>query len=149
MKAVATFRHTEAQNTNGGTATAGAWENRKLNNVLSDLNLLFSLDAATGIVTTLRAGFYYADFLMPYYNVNRAQSRIIDADSSALLILGSTALCNAVAGTSCIRGLMQLAQNQRFVIQSRVETSRATDGYGVAANFTTEVYTVGQVSVLG
>lgn len=153
MRAVAILRHQETQNTDGGTATAGSWENRKLTTIQSDLNSLLSLDPVTGIFTFSSDANITFRAELPFYACDRLQTRLVDADTGVVQILGSShyipSSVATIGGVSIIQGLITVSRNQRFVLQSQVQTSRATYGYGIAANFTTEVYTTVEIGVLG
>lgn len=151
MRAVAILQHTENSGVGGGAGTAGAWENRKLNFVQSDLNSIISLDTATGIFTFTAAGKFFADFFTTLFACNSAQSRIVDADTGALILTGTsviTGIADNVSDNSRIVGLITATVGQRMRIQSRINTSYA-GAYGQPASFGTEIYITGSISVLG
>lgn len=151
MRAAAFFEHQETQNTYGGTCTAGSWEDRKITNITSDLNSLISLAPLTGIIT-IQPGTYVFNARTPFYAVSRGQSRLVNAVSGAVLITGSDAYSlngNGVQVDSVISGILTVTQAITVKIQSKVEITIANVGYGIAANFGTEIYTTGNISVLG
>lgn len=151
MRAAAFFQHQENQNTDGGTATSGSWEDRKITNIISDLNSMISLNAGTGIITA-QPGSYIFDAVTPFYGVNLAQSRLVNAVSGAVLLNGTNALAGnglAVMNISKIQGVLTFSTVTTIKIQSRVQSTQASSGYGLATNLAAEVYTTGSISVLG
>lgn len=151
MRAVAILQHTENSGVNGGVGTSGSWEDRKLNTVQSDLNYIVALDPLTGIFTFSKDGSYIADFYTIFLGCNKAQSRIVDADTGTVIALGICVFSGAVDSTTAnsrIYGKFTATAGQRMKIQSRVQTSYAA-AYGYAAGFGTEVYINGSISVLG
>lgn len=151
MRAAAFFQHQEIQNTGGGTATAGSWEDRKLTNVVSDLNSLISLAPLTGIIT-LQPGVYVFNARTPFYATTRSQSRLVNAATGVVLLPGSNAYTlngSGIETDSVISGLLTITAATTVKIQSQVQATVADSGYGAANNFTTEIYTTGSISVLG
>lgn len=151
MRAAAFFQHQETLGTNGGTATSGSWEDRKITNIISDLNSIISLNAATGVITII-VGTYYFDIRTPFLIVDGCQSRLVDASSGAVLLLGSNAQTTSTTSVqvdSHIKGLVTFSAITQIKVQSRVATTKATNGYGISLGYGTEVYTTGSISVLG
>lgn len=151
MRAAAFFQQQETQNTNGGTATAGSWEDRKINTISSDLNSLISLNPVTGIIT-LQPGSYVVDIFTPFNRVDRFQSRLVNAGSGDVLILGQTGFTTSstdISFSSRIYGVLTITTQTTVKVQSQVQSTRASYGYGLAANFASEIYLSGSISVLG
>lgn len=144
----------KAQNTDGGTATSGAWETRTLNTEVSDPDGVCSL-ASNQI--TLEAGTYECVISAPTWRTGRHQIRLQNVTDSTTVLTGTTEYSSNIdsAGSfgpmtrSIIVGRFTIAASKALEVQHRVETTRATNGYGVAANFTTEVYTVAQFTRIG
>lgn len=130
-----------AQNTGGGTFTAGDWRQRDLNTELADTAGIASL-AANAI--TLPAGTYDVDISCPAYNVGYHQARLYDTTGAAVLLTG-TSEYNGVNGDaqtrSIIRGTITLSVESTLRIDHRCSNTMSTVGFGVACNFGTEVYT--------
>lgn len=151
MRAVAILQHTENSGVNGGAGTSGSWEDRKLNTVQSDLNSMVTLEPLTGIFTFSNAGSYIADFYTILFACNKAQSRIVDADTGTVIALGISVDSHPGDNTTAnsrIYGKFTATAGQRMKIQSRVQASYM-DAYGYAASFGTEVYINGSISVMG
>lgn len=130
-------------NTAGGTATAGAWTTRDMNNV--QVNRITGSSVASNQVT-LPAGTYRFDARAPAIGVGAHQIRLrnitdaVDVDTGSSGFSISSAL-NAQTD-SVISGEFTITATKVFEIQHNVAVTRATNGFGAAANLgTTEIYT--------
>lgn len=130
-------------NTAGGTATAGAWTTRDMNNV--QVNRITGASVASNQVT-LPAGTYRFDARAPAIGVGAHQIRLrnitdaVDVDTGSSGFSISSAL-NAQTD-SVISGEFTITATKVFEIQHNVAVTRATNGFGAAANLgTTEIYT--------
>jgi hypothetical protein len=136
------LRDQKAQNTPGGTSTSGVWQTRVLNTKVSDDGGHCSLAADQ---FTLAAGTYRISASAPAYDVNRHQAVLYNITAAAITLVGtseySQALDNATT-RSIISGQFTIAAPTVFEIRHRGRDTRATYGFGVEGNFTTEVYTV-------
>ncbi len=141
-----TFLHVEdrkATNTAGGTATAATWTTRDLNSVR--VNRIPGSSVASNQIT-LPAGTYRFDARAPAIGVGAHQIRLrnitdaVDVDTGSSGFSISSAL-NAQTD-SVICGEFTIAATKVFEIQHNVAVTRATNGFGAAANLgTTEIYT--------
>jgi hypothetical protein len=130
----------QSSGTAGGTATSGAWQTRTLNTLVRNLGTLGSL--ATNQIT-LPAGTYYVAFSAPAVVVNQHQTRLQNITDTATPIIGTTEFASSLNNTltrSHGSGVFTIAGTKVFELQHRVTTTRATDGFGVAGSFGTEVY---------
>jgi hypothetical protein len=132
----------KSQNTAGGSATSGSWETRTLNTLVRNHGTLASL--ATNQFT-LPAGTFYIAWSAPAYAVARFQTRLQNITDTTTAGVGSGGF-TITAGTGSVSrshgaAVVTLAGSKAFEIQMQVETTNAGDGHGLAANFTTEVYT--------
>lgn len=134
----AIFRDLKTQNTDGGDFTSGAWRTRDLNNTLG---------GATGVsLSSNQLSFTKPGLLVwscPAYAVDSHQSRLRNITDSTTAGLGSTEFCNggsAVATNST--GAAFVEASHTYEIQHRCSLTRNTDGFGTAANFGQEVYSV-------
>jgi len=112
---------------------------------------LVSLAPLTGIIT-LTPGTYVFNARTPFYATTRSQSRLVNAGTGAVLLTGSNAYTlngNGIETDSVISGVLSITQTTTIKIQSQVQATVADSGYGIANNFTTEIYTSGSISVLG
>ncbi len=134
------IRDEKAQNTNGGTFTLGAWRTRDLNTVKTNEITGASL-AANQI--TLPAGTYYVEWSAPAYRVTQHQSKLYDITGAADLIIGTSEFndgADAVTNKSIGKGRITLAGITVIELQHYCAVTHAVQGFGVACNFTTEVY---------
>ncbi|WP_110995379.1 phage tail protein [Pseudomonas sichuanensis] len=141
-----TFLHVEdrkATNTAGGTATAATWTTRDLNSVR--VNRIPGSSVASNQIT-LPAGTYRFDARAPAIGVGAHQIRLRNITDAADVDTGSSGFSvssglNAMTD-SVIGGEFTIAATKVFEIQHNVGTTRATNGFGAAANLgTTEIYT--------
>lgn len=138
---------TQAQNTNGGTFTAGAWRTRTLNTEDSDTNADCSL-ASNQI--TLTAGTYECMISAPAWQVKRHQIRLYNTTGAAAILIGTSEYAEdggaaAREGTrSFCCGRFTIAASQALEVQHQCEATKATYGLGIAANFTSEIYTIAE-----
>lgn len=141
------FVHVEdqkAQNTAGGTFTTGAWRTRDLNTEVSDVDGLASLSLNQ---LTLAAGIWVIWVSAPANSVGRHQIRLQDLTAGApgtTLKAGSseaaaTAL-NTFRSVLVYRGAFTSPTVLEVQHQGAVTVN--TIGFGSAANFTAEVYTI-------
>jgi hypothetical protein len=148
-QAIATWGHApdviiedrQAQNTAGGTATSGSWQTRTLNTLVRNVGTLASL--ATNQFT-LPAGTYYIAWSAPAHFVAQFQTRLQNITDTATAGVGASSYSNPAA-SMMVRSegaaVVTIAGSKAFEVQMQVNTTRASDGMGLAANFTTEVYT--------
>ena len=139
------IREEQAQNTDGGTFTSGSWQTRVLNTEVSDTGGHATL-ASNQI--TLAAGTYEVSIAAPAYAVNRHQARLQNVTDATTTIIGMSFYIGAAAGdgmsVSLIKGKFTIAGSKAFEVQHQCQTTKTTNGYGTAANFTTEVFTVAE-----
>ena len=130
----------KAQNTAGGTFTSGAWRTRDLNTSLTNEITGASL-AANQI--TLPAGTYYCDWSAPAQDngASTHQTRLQNITAATTLRIGQSCI-NGGSLTTFSRGggRFTLGSSSVIELQHQISATQVTDGLGVAANFTTEVY---------
>lgn len=138
---IAILEDQKSQNTAGGTFTSGADRTRTLNTEVSDL---------AGIVTlssnqfTLGAGSYYVEWSAPAFAVSSHQSFLYNVTDSSEVKRGTTELSGGASDpstTSIGSAIVVISGSKAFEIRHRCFSTRATDGFGSASNFGTEVYT--------
>lgn len=134
---VAVLEHQEAQNTNGGTATTGSWEDRTINTiVLNTIGVTLASNAFT-----LPPGSYWIEWIAPSIQTNQHQTRLFDVDGAAQVGAGMISGENAVDNALSTGGVgITITADNSYKLQSQVAATKATVGYGGAGNFTTEVY---------
>lgn len=134
----------KAQNTDGGTFTAGAWQKRDLQTERADTAGIASLASNQ---LTLAAGTYRCLIVCPAIAVGANQARLYDTTGAAVLVLGQNAYgvsTNPHQEVSAIQGRFTIGVESVLEVQHRCTSTQATNGYGVKANFGTEVYTVAE-----
>ncbi len=134
------YRDQKAQNTDGGTFTSGSWQTRVLNTEVADLGNYGTLSSNQ---ITLTAGTYIVRATAQAYAVNRHQLRLQNVTDTVTLLVGQSFYQTAVdspVGNAMLVGVFTIAASKAIELQHQCQTTHATNGLGVAANFTTEVY---------
>ena len=134
------FLHLQDQKTsgtNGGTFTSGAWQTRTLNTEVADtIGSTLSSNQFT-----LPAGTYYFEAICPTLNTNSSQARLQNITDATTVLLGINNVTGATAGgVAFVNGLFTIAGTKTFELQHRCSLTRATDGFGYASGWDTEVY---------
>jgi hypothetical protein len=134
----AVFNDTKSATTTSGTFTSGAWRTRDLNT--SQINSISGASLASNQIT-LPAGTYYIDAYAGCFWVNQNQARLQNITDSTTDILGVGAY-TVTAGNafSFVQGVITITGTKVFELQHQCTTTRATDGFGTAIGFNTEVY---------
>jgi hypothetical protein len=144
------YRDERTANSAGDTFTSGAWQTRVLSQEIADTGTHGAL-ASNQI--TLAAGTYEADIMGTAYQVDNHQLRLQNVTDASTAILGLT--CRAAAadttiGAAFAKGRFTIAAQKVFEVQHRCQTTKATDGFGVASNWTVnEVYCVARFWKVG
>lgn len=131
----------KAVSTNGGTFTQGANRTRDLNTIVYNPNSIVSLNSNQ---FTLIPGTYLIKWQAPGHAVNRHQTLLYDITNTAEIKRGTSefttaaSLIQTISFGSCV---VDIDVSTVYEIQHICETTSATAGFGVAANFSTEVYT--------
>jgi hypothetical protein len=132
----------KTQNTAGGTFTSGAWQTRTLNTEVVDTGGNCSLSSNQ---FTLSAGTYRIRAWAPGAQCDRHQIRLQNVTAGTTLITGKSSFTAATGNNdqndAYLSGRFTVAASQALEIQHRGNTTANTVGFGVAANFTTEIYT--------
>lgn len=132
----------KASGTNGGTATSGSFQTRTLNTLVRNNGTLASLSTNQ---FTLPAGTYAMRAGAVAFRCAFHQTRLRNVTDSTDVGLGlnqysATGLADSFTQSSEVAGVVTIAASKTFELQHRVSTTRATDGFGVACSFGTEVY---------
>lgn len=131
--------------TEGGTFTSGSFQTRTLNTEDNDTKSICTLAANR---FTLPAGTYHIRASAPAFRVGLHTARLQNITDTVTTLDGTSE--SNVTGTSIttrswIVGIFTITTDTQFEIQHRGETTRATDGFGKATGFATEVYTVVEI----
>lgn len=135
----------KAQNTNGGTCTAGSWQTRDLNTEVSDVGGHASV--ATNQIT-LAAGTYVCKISAPAYATGRHQAILYNVTDATNELIGTSQFNGTSEGhatnESVIVGKFTIVASKVFEVRHKSELTEATYGFGVACNFATEIYTIAE-----
>lgn len=134
------IRDEKPQGITGGIFTAGAWQTRALNTIVDDVGNNASLSTNQ---VTLQPGTYRCRILAPAYNVTRHQARLYNITNAATELLGSSSYTVNSVGISTlsyVMGRFTIDVATVFEVQHRCQITWP-EGFGVAANFDTEIYT--------
>lgn len=146
------YQEQQAQNTAGGTFSSGAWRTRVLNTEVADLGGYGSL---AGNQITLAAGTYIVVASAPAWAVLQHQVRLQNVTDAATLVTGDSTYTAQGAGgvgavnRSSLRGIFTIGASKAIELQHQCNTTKTTDGFGVAGNFTTEVYAIVELWKIG
>lgn len=143
------YEDQQAQNTNGGSFSSGAWRTRVLNTEVSDTGGYGTL-ASNQI--TLSAGTYRVRASAPAFAVNQHQIRFQNVTSAVTLAIGSNEYADSAApgGTrSVLSGIFTIAAAQALELQHQCASTKATNGFGPLCNFTTEIYAIVELWKIG
>jgi hypothetical protein len=138
----ALYRDEKAQNTAGGTLTAGSWQTRTLNTESVDTTIS-GASVATNKVT-LPIGTYRFRGSAPFYRVGNCQVRLQNTTDAATVAVGESMNSGNSATGAVVRsevtGRVTIAAPKEFELQYQIGASVGTSDGGVPSNFTTEVY---------
>ncbi len=141
--ALIVIRDKKAQNTAGGTFTSGAWRTRDLNEELVDTGAHASV--ATNQIT-LAAGTYRIRASAPAMEVGRHQTRWQNVTDATTISTGTSEFSSNAAAyaqsRSWIDDRFTIAGTKTFELQHQAAVTKATNGYGVEANLTDEIFSV-------
>lgn len=136
----ALLRDEKAQNTDGGGFTSGAWQTRTLNTESSDVDSIVSLSSNQ---FTPIAGTYRIYATAPGHHVNEHQARLRNVTAGSTTITGTAEFSSSgtnVPTCSIVAGVFTANGTDAYELQHQCVTTQATNGFGIGANLTTEVY---------
>jgi hypothetical protein len=136
------IQHQETQGTNGGTFTSGSWQTRTMNTEVVDTGSNASISSNQ---ITLVAGTYRFRCWAGAMGVKNHQTRLRNTSDSTTVAQGSTEYSFESSGWypsthSEVTGRFTIASSKTFELQHQCNTTRSTYGFGIDANFGTEVY---------
>jgi hypothetical protein len=140
------LRDLKATSTAGGSATSGSWQTRDLNTATGDFTKFGSLSTNQ---FTLEAGTYHIESYAPCFAVDGSVTRLQNTSDASTVLDGTIARSGSSAAEgvsySIIKGDFSITSTKTFEIQNRVQTTKATNGYGTpgsdAGSTQNEVYT--------
>ena len=133
----------KAQNTDGGTFTAGAWQKRNLNTTIADPDSIVTI---ANDQFTLQAGSYFIEARSPAYGVDSHRIRLYNATDSSEVQLGPSSYSREATSDlgyddAHLFARVTITSATAFEIQHRSMTDRSNNGFGVPTNFGAEIYT--------
>lgn len=133
---VVAIKDSQTSSTTGGGFNSGAWRTRTLNTL--DNPLSYAWVTLSSNQFTLTAGTYYIRASAPGFTVDRHQIKIRNITDSSDTILGQGAMCaasDASQSSAALSGAFTIAGTKTFELQHQCQTSNATNGFGLAMNF--------------
>ena len=133
--------------TEGGTFTNGTWQTRDLNTEISDVDDIVSISSNQ---FTLQAGTYFVRATALGYRVDRHLAKLRNITDSTDVQFGTSEYAgesNEGAAYSKIISRFTISGAKAFEIQHRGQVTKASNGFGIAANFTgySELYTIVEI----
>lgn len=133
----------KSEGVDGGTFSSGADRVRTLNTLVRNAGSLASLSSNR---ITLPAGTYYFEWSAPALQVNEHQSLLYNVTDATVVARGQVAITNNAgsyaSNESSGVAVVTIAASKEFEIRHRGSVSKTTDGFGRAAGFGTEIYTM-------
>ncbi len=140
----------KAANTAGGTFTSGAWQTRPLNTFRVNDDTIASLSSDQ---ITFPAGTSECWISAPAFKVKRHMIRLQNITGAATITTGSGEYAfdiDGVTSRSWIKHKFTLSVSSVLEIQHRCETTRSSDGFGLASNFSVvETYAIAMLRKAG
>ena len=127
--------HEETSGTSGGTATSGSFQTRTLNTVKTNEITGASLSSNQ---ITLPSGTYFCDAVAPCYSVSYHKSLLYNVTDATEVLFGTNSMAHQTYGNvtdSHIYGRFTISASKVFEIRTRVQTSRSTNGFGLAHTY--------------
>jgi hypothetical protein len=140
---VAYFRDEQTSGTNGGTFTSGSFVTRVLNSTV--VNTISGCTLTSNQVS-LPAGTYWIIGNAPALNCDSHRALIYNVTDSATALLGASGSLSTSAtvndgSIAIVQGPITIASTKTISLRHRCQTTRATNGLGLAASFSeTEIY---------
>lgn len=145
------IRDEKSDGTAGGTATSGAWRTRDLNTIVTDETNQVTLDSNE---FTLPSGKWRFDIAAPAFRVTGNQARLFNVTDNEVVDFGNSSFnpANSAGDGSHndparVVGQFEINAAKAFRVEHLVQTTEATNGFGLAAGVTgqNEIYTVVQL----
>jgi hypothetical protein len=142
-------RDEKSAGSDGGTFTAGAWQTRTLNTVIT--NTISGASLSSNQIT-LPAGIYDVQARAPGHQVETHQTRLQNITDAVTVILGTTVRSRATSATdgsadSTLLARLELTTTKVFELQHRCNTTGTTFGFGVGNANTWDICVFASVHV--
>lgn len=145
-------------NTEGGTFTSGAWQPRIINTLVGPGTFCSLTNGTTGTdgtanQFTLTAGTYKISAKVPAREVAGHKAKLQNITDGAVAIIGTNGYTNSGEGHdySFVIGTITIDSTKTFQIQHWGNTTKASNGFGLANNIdsTDETYTFVEIIKIG
>ena len=136
--------------TDGGTFTSGSWQVRDLNSSAAvDTDGIVGFNSPHNQAFILQAGTYFIKWSAPAYRVSKHQA-VLFKESGTHTIYGYGSSERTSNGTAVVTrsvGMWRgtLTGSTHFQIRHQCSTTYSNSGFGLNANFGTEVYTMVEI----
>lgn len=132
------IRDEKTSGTHGGTFDAGAWRTRTLNTV--KYNGITGASLASNKIT-LPAGDYWIEAAAPALGVEYHQAALYNVTDAAYIMVGPSIRGWDNYQEAPVRARVSFAAAKEIEVRHYCSNGRATDGFGRACGFSSEVYT--------
>jgi len=152
---VAIIADEKSYNTDGGGSSTGSFITRDLNTEISDPDNIVTIESTTHTVSghtstykfTLGAGTYQISWSCPAFKSNRHTTHLYDETGTTVLQEGTSeyAAASGVVGNHSFGSFIHtISTNNTYQIRQRFDTAQATDGLGVAHDYSgsNNIYTI-------
>lgn len=135
------IKDVKSSGTDGGTFTSGSYQTRDLNTIEGDSDIV-SLSSNQFV---LQPGTYNFECVAPAFRCSTAKSRLQNITDASTVAVSQPTQNNTSSGdpiNNHISTQFTITAEKTFEVQHRCNTTRATNGFGLAASFgDDEVYT--------
>jgi len=132
------YQNQQTSGTSGGTFTTGAWQTVPINTEVADTG---GNGALAANIITLATGTYRFRSWITGYAVLGMQTRLYNVDTTSVITVGQCV--TGAAATSIVSnmfGRFTLAVPTQVRLEAQCSNTEATDGFGKALSFGTEVF---------
>jgi hypothetical protein len=132
----ALVQHSPTSGTDGGTATSGSYQTRTLDTLVNPHAVTWISLASNQV--TLSAGTYNVSGFASAYRIDNHTAQLYNVTDAATQVLGMTATNNSsdfTATSSQIFGTFTITGTKVFEVRHRVQTTKASNGYGLSSGF--------------
>lgn len=130
----------QAQNTAGGAATTGSWQDMPLNTANRDI---YGLGNPASGVISVPAGIWEAEWFAPFFACGVVQTQLYDNTGAAEIEPGTVTEANVAVGSesdSTGYAYFTLSSTSNISLRYQCGLTKATDGLGQQGNFGSERY---------
>lgn len=141
----------KATGTDGGTFISGAWQTRTLNQISGDtvnvtlLSNQFTLDTGKYLVLATAPAFAVGKHQIRLQNITDGVTEKVGSSAYAGNTVINLVSLSATQTDSYLNHILIITQPKTFEIQHQCEQTESTDGFGLASNITSEIYTQVQI----